>query len=65
MFDYYFYKKKVEIIVKGVDIVVFEFGKGVIIEDEFFGKIEVFFDLLSVIIKVSNIIDGVVVKVCF
>ncbi|MGJ8484824.1 protein-disulfide reductase DsbD [Pseudoalteromonas sp. SYSU M81236] len=63
--DYYLYKKKVEIIAKGADIVVPELGKGVIIEDEFFGKTEVFFDSLSVITKVSNITDGAVVKVRF
>ncbi|MCO7249415.1 protein-disulfide reductase DsbD [Pseudoalteromonas sp. Ps84H-4] len=63
--DYYLYKKKVEIIAKGADIEVPELGKGVIIEDEFFGKSEVFFDSLSVITKVSNITDGAVVKVRF
>ena len=63
--DYYLYKKKVEIIAKGADIEVPELGKGVIIEDEFFGKTEVFFDSLSVITKVSNITDGAVVKVRF
>lgn len=63
--DYYLYKKKVEIIAKGADIEVPELGKGVIIEDEFFGRTEVFFDSLSVVSKLSNVTDGAVVKVRF
>ncbi|WP_217875188.1 protein-disulfide reductase DsbD [Pseudoalteromonas shioyasakiensis] len=63
--DYYLYKKKVEIIAKGADIEVPELGKGVIIEDEFFGKTEVFFDSLSVVSKLSNVTEGAVVKVRF
>ncbi|MGB0923153.1 MAG: protein-disulfide reductase DsbD [Pseudoalteromonas shioyasakiensis] len=63
--DYYLYKKKVEIIAKGAEIEVPELGKGVIIEDEFFGKTEVFFDSLSVVSKLSNVTEGAVVKVRF
>ncbi|WP_209327656.1 protein-disulfide reductase DsbD [Pseudoalteromonas sp. PA2MD11] len=63
--DYYLYKKKVEIIAKGADIEVPDLGKGVIIEDEFFGKTEVFFDSLSVVSKLSNVTEGAVVKVRF
>lgn len=63
--DYYLYKKKVEIIAKGADIEIPDLGKGVIIEDEFFGKTEVFFDSLSVVSKLSNVTEGAVVKVRF
>ncbi|CAM4201314.1 protein-disulfide reductase DsbD [Pseudoalteromonas ostreae] len=60
---YYLYKKKLEIIGKGADIEVPDLGKGVIIEDEFFGKTAVFFDSLSVISKLSNIAEDGVIKV--
>ncbi|NMM41816.1 protein-disulfide reductase DsbD [Pseudoalteromonas arctica] len=60
---YYLYKNKVEIIGKGADIEIPELGKGVIIEDEFFGKTEVFFDSLNVISKLSNVAEDGVIKV--
>ena len=47
--DYYLYKKKIEIIAKGANIQVGDSGRGEIIEDEFFGKTEVFFNSASVI----------------
>ncbi|WP_165723679.1 MULTISPECIES: protein-disulfide reductase DsbD [Pseudoalteromonas] len=61
--DYYLYKKKIEIIAKGANIQVGDSGRGEIIEDEFFGKTEVFFNSASVISKLSNITEGAVVKV--
>ncbi|PKG64428.1 MULTISPECIES: protein-disulfide reductase DsbD [Pseudoalteromonas] len=61
--DYYLYKKKIEIIVKGANIQVGDSGSGEIIEDEFFGKTEVFFNTASVVSKLSNITEGAVVKV--
>ncbi|ASM51351.1 thiol:disulfide interchange protein DsbD [Pseudoalteromonas espejiana DSM 9414] len=61
--DYYLYKKKIEIIAKGANISVGDSGSGEIIEDEFFGKTEVFFNNVSVISKLSNITEGAVVKV--
>lgn len=61
--DYYLYKKKIEIIAKGANIQVGDSGSGEIIEDEFFGKTEVFFNSASVISKLSNITEGAVVKV--
>ncbi|MEL0640279.1 protein-disulfide reductase DsbD [Pseudoalteromonas aliena] len=61
--DYYLYKKKIEIIAKGADIQVGDSGSGEIIEDEFFGKTEVFFNSASVVSKLSNINEGAVVKV--
>lgn len=60
---YYLYKKKVEIIAKGAEVAVPELGKGEIIEDEFFGRTEVFFESLSIVSKLSNITEGAVVKV--
>ncbi|WP_392344296.1 protein-disulfide reductase DsbD [Pseudoalteromonas prydzensis] len=60
---YYLYKNKLEIIGKGADIQVPDLGKGVVIEDEFFGKTEVFFDSLSVVSKLSNVAKDGVVKV--
>ncbi|WP_165735741.1 protein-disulfide reductase DsbD [Pseudoalteromonas sp. C8] len=61
--DYYLYKKKIEIIAKGANIQVGDSGSGEIIEDEFFGKTEVFFNTASVVSKLSNITEGAVVKV--
>jgi thiol:disulfide interchange protein DsbD len=61
--DYYLYKEKIEIIGKGVNIEVGDSGSGEVIEDEFFGKTEVFFNAVSVINKLSNVTDGAVVKV--
>lgn len=61
--DYYLYKDKIEIIAKGASIDVPELGAGEIIEDEFFGKTEVFLNSLSVISKLSNVSEDGVVKV--
>ncbi|MEN8637987.1 protein-disulfide reductase DsbD [Pseudoalteromonas distincta] len=61
--DYYLYKKKIEVIAKGANIQVGDSGNGEIIEDEFFGKTEVFFNTASVVSKLSNITEGAVVKV--
>ncbi|GAB0109812.1 protein-disulfide reductase DsbD [Pseudoalteromonas distincta] len=61
--DYYLYKKKIEIIAKGANIQVGDTGSGEIIEDEFFGKTEVFFNSASVISKLSDVTEGAVVKV--
>lgn len=60
---YYLYKKKVEIVAKGAEIAVPELGKGEVIEDEFFGKTEVFFESLSIVSKLTNVTEGAVVKV--
>ncbi|BBN82960.1 thiol:disulfide interchange protein DsbD [Pseudoalteromonas sp. A25] len=60
---YYLYKKKLEFIAKGADIKVPEYAKGKEIEDEFFGKTEVYFDSFSVVSKLSDISDGSVVKI--
>jgi len=61
--DYYLYKKKIEIIAKGANIQVGDSGSGEIIEDEFFGKTEVFFNSASVISKLGNVTEDAVVKV--
>ncbi|WP_105166760.1 protein-disulfide reductase DsbD [Pseudoalteromonas sp. T1lg23B] len=60
---YYLYKKKVEIIAKNADISVGEYADGVEIEDEFFGRTQVYFDSFSVVSKLSNIGDDAVVKI--
>ncbi|MBD1584267.1 protein-disulfide reductase DsbD [Pseudoalteromonas sp. S16_S37] len=60
---YYLYKKKLEIIAKGADITVPEYAKGEEIEDEFFGRTEVYFNSFSVVSKLSNISDNAVVKI--
>ncbi|CAM4074153.1 protein-disulfide reductase DsbD [Pseudoalteromonas byunsanensis] len=60
---YYLYKKKLEIIAKNADIDVGEYADGVEIEDEFFGRTEVYFDSFSVVSKLSNISDDAVVKI--
>ncbi|CAH9068415.1 Thiol:disulfide interchange protein DsbD [Pseudoalteromonas holothuriae] len=60
---YYLYKKKIEIIAKGADIKVPEYAKGEEIEDEFFGKTEVYFDSFSVVSKLSNISNDAIVKI--
>ncbi|OHU86184.1 MULTISPECIES: protein-disulfide reductase DsbD [Pseudoalteromonas] len=60
---YYLYKKKLEIIAKNADIKVGEYTEGVEIEDEFFGKTQVYFDSFSVVSKLSNIGDDAVVKI--
>ena len=61
--DYYLYKNKIEIIAKGANIERGDAGSGEIIEDEFFGKTEVFYNSVSIVSKVSDISDGAVVKV--
>jgi len=61
--DYYLYKKKIEIIAKGANIQVGDSSSGEIIEDEFFGKTEVFFNAVSVVSKLSDITEGAIVKV--
>jgi len=60
---YYLYKKKLEIIAKDAEIKLPELGDGVVIEDEFFGKTEVFFDSFSVVSKLANIKKDAVVKI--
>ena len=61
---YYLYKHKLEFIAKGADIQPIEdLPAGDMIEDEFFGRTEVYFDSLSTLSKVTNISDGAVVKI--
>ncbi|AOT06698.1 protein-disulfide reductase DsbD [Pseudoalteromonas luteoviolacea] len=60
---YYIYKHKLEFIAKDADIKVPELSKGKMIEDEFFGRTEVYFDELSVVSKLSNIGHDAVVKI--
>ena len=60
---YYLYKKNLEIIAKGADIAVPELEPGEMIEDEFFGRTEVYFKNLSIISKLSNVTENAVVKI--
>ncbi|WP_440054258.1 protein-disulfide reductase DsbD [Pseudoalteromonas sp. T1lg65] len=60
---YYLYKKNLQIIAKQADIEVPELEQGKMIEDEFFGRTEVYFNNLSIISKLSNIQQGAYVKV--
>lgn len=60
---YYLYKKKLEFVGKGADITLPEFAHGIEIEDEFFGKTEVYFEQFSVVAKLANIQNDAVVKV--
>ncbi|RXE84620.1 protein-disulfide reductase DsbD [Pseudoalteromonas sp. A757] len=60
---YYLYKKNLQIIAKQADIQVPELEPGKMIEDEFFGRTEVYFNNLSVISKLSNIEQGAIVKI--
>ncbi|WP_419148516.1 protein-disulfide reductase DsbD [Pseudoalteromonas 'SMAR'] len=60
---YYLYKKNLEIIAKGADIAVPELDPGEMIEDEFFGRTEVYFNNLSIISKLSNVEENAVVKI--
>ncbi|KZN58781.1 protein-disulfide reductase DsbD [Pseudoalteromonas luteoviolacea] len=60
---YYIYKHKLEFVGKGAEIKVPELAKGKMIEDEFFGRTEVYFDELSVVSKLSNVGQDAMVKV--
>lgn len=60
---YYLYKNKLEFIAKGAEIKLPELAEGVVIEDEFFGKTEVFFDSLTVVSKLANVTEEGVVKI--
>ncbi|WP_462164748.1 protein-disulfide reductase DsbD [Pseudoalteromonas xiamenensis] len=60
---YYLYKKKLEFIGKGASITLPEFEHGTEIDDEFFGKTEVYFNQFSVVAKLSDIVQDGVIKV--
>ena len=60
---YYIYKHKLEIIAKNAKIKVPQLDSGVEIEDEFFGKTEVYFDELAVVSRLSDISEDAVVKI--
>ncbi len=60
---YYIYKHKLEFIAKNAKIKVPELDPGVEIEDEFFGKTEVYFDELVVVSRLSEIGEDAVVKI--
>lgn len=60
---YYLYKHKLEFVGKGVTVHVPELAQGKTIEDEFFGKTEVYFNHASVVLKLSNVSADSIVKV--
>ena len=60
---YYLYKNKIEIIAKKATIEVGDAGRGEIIEDEFFGKTEVFFNTARVASTLSQVDENAIVKV--
>ena len=60
---YYLYKKKLEIIAKGADIKVPDLGEGVVIEDEFFGKSEVFYNSVTIDIPITQASEDGVIKI--
>ena len=61
---YYLYKHKLEFVGKGATITPpSDLPQGDMIEDEFFGRTEVYFDSVSIISKLSDIGDNASVKV--
>ncbi len=61
---YYLYKHKLEFAGKGATVTPpAQLPDGEMIEDEFFGRTEVYFNAVSFTIKVSDITDGALVKV--
>ncbi len=60
---YYLYKHKLEFVGKGATVTPpAQLPGGEMIEDEFFGRTEVYFNAVSFSLKVSNISDGALVK---
>ena len=61
---YYLYKHKLEFVGKGATITPpSDLPQGDMIEDEFFGRTEVYFDSVSIISKLSDVGDNASVKV--
>lgn len=60
---YYLYKEKLEFVAKQASLTAPELPKGSDHEDEFFGKTEVYFDSLTLTIKLDNIGENAVVKI--
>ncbi|CCQ11153.1 Cytochrome c-type biogenesis protein DsbD,protein-disulfide reductase [Pseudoalteromonas luteoviolacea B = ATCC 29581] len=60
---YYLYRHKLEFVGKGVDLTLPDFAPGVEIEDEFFGKTQVYFDQFSLVAKLTNLSENAVVKI--
>ena len=60
---YYLYKKQFKFVSKNATLGEASFPKGELIEDEFFGTSEVFFNDISIRIPVSQAVDDALVKV--
>ncbi|SFB77828.1 protein-disulfide reductase DsbD [Pseudoalteromonas denitrificans] len=60
---YYLYNKKLKFIAKEANIQQPLLPKGDWIEDEFFGKTEVYFDNLNLVVNLSNIKENAIVKI--
>ena len=60
---YYIYKHKLEIVANNATIKVPELDTGVEIEDEFFGKTQVYFNELSIVSRLSEITEGATIKI--
>jgi len=61
--EYYIYQKKLKFIAKEASLEQPKLPDGQWIEDEFFGKTEVYFNALNLIIPLSDIKDNAVVKI--
>lgn len=60
---YYLYKEKLEFVAKGADLTLPKLPKGTDHEDEYFGKTEVYFNELTTVSKLDNVVEGAYVKV--
>lgn len=60
---YYLYKEKLEFVAKGADLTLPKLPRGTDHEDEYFGKTQVYFNELTTVSKLDNVVDGAYVKV--
>lgn len=60
---YYLYKEKLEFVAKGADLTLPKLPQGTDHEDEYFGKTQVYFNELTTVSKLDNVVDGAYVKV--
>jgi len=61
--EYYIYQKKLKFIAKEASLKQPKLPDGQWIEDEFFGKTEVYFNTLNLVIPLSDIKDNAIVKI--
>lgn len=60
---YYLYKEKLEFVAKGAELTLPKLPKGTDHEDEYFGKTQVYFNELTTVSKLDNVVEGAYVKV--